>query len=380
MTILIKLFIVILNIIYCFFKLFKTKNKITFISRQSNNINTDFKLLIDDLNERYSNYKIVVLTKKIDGGIINKIKYVFHIFKQMYHIATSKVVVLDTYCIPISILKHKKNLKVIQMWHALGAFKKFGLSVKDKKEGTSSKLIDIMKMHQNYDYVFSSSEYCSTYFAEAFGYNKEKVLPYPLPRLDLLKDKKYIKSRKEEIYNEYPELKNKKNIVYAPTFRIDNSSVDRKKSKSTKYLKKLIDEIDFEKYNLIIKFHPLSNIDLKDKRVIVDKKFSTSNMFFISDYVITDYSAIVYEAAFLHKPLFFYSYDLEEYTKNRDFYLDLKTDLPGIVSKDPKEIIEFIEKNSYDMRIVKKFSKKNIVKTKKTYTKDINDFIVSHID
>ena len=74
MTILIKLFIVVLNIIYRFFKFFKTKNKITFISRQSNNINTDFKLLIDDLNERYSKCKIVVFTKKIDGGIINKIK------------------------------------------------------------------------------------------------------------------------------------------------------------------------------------------------------------------------------------------------------------------------------------------------------------------
>lgn len=380
MTIMIKLFIIILNIIYLPLKLFKTKNKITFISRQSNSINVDFKLLIDDLNERYSNYEIVVLTKKIESGIINKIKYVFHIFRQMYHIATSKVVILDTYCIPISILKHKKNLKVIQMWHALGAFKKFGLSIKDKKEGSSSKLIDIMKMHQNYDYIFSSSEYCSNYFAEAFGYNKEKVLPYPLPRLDLLNDKKYIKNKKEEIYSIYPELKDKKNIIYAPTFRIENNGMDRKKSKSTKYLKKLIDEVDFNKYNLIIKFHPLSNIDIEDDRVIIDKNFSTTNMFLIGDYIITDYSAVVYEASFLNKPLFFYSYDLEEYTKNRDFYLDLKKDLPGIISKDSKNIIEAIEKEKYDLKVVKDFSKKNIKKRKKTYTKDINDFIVSIID
>lgn len=380
MTVMIKLFIIILNIIYLPLKLFKTKNKITFISRQSNEINIDFKLLIDDLNERYSNYKIVVLTKKIQNGIINKIKYVFHIFRQMYHIATSKVVILDTYCIPISILKHKKNLKVIQMWHALGAFKKFGLSIKDKKEGSSSKLIDIMKMHQNYDYIFSSSEYCSNYFAEAFGYNKEKVLPYPLPRLDLLNDKKYIKNKKEEIYSIYPKLKDKKNIIYAPTFRIDTSGMDRKKSKSTKYLKKLIDEVDFNKYNLIIKFHPLSNIDIEDDRVIIDKNFSTINMFLIGDYIITDYSAVVYEASFLNKPLFFYSYDLEEYTKNRDFYLDLKKDLPGIISKDPKNIIEAIEKDKYDLKIIKEFKEKNIKKTKKSYTKDINDFIVSIVD
>ena len=45
MIILIKIFKFILNIIYSIFKLFKTKNRITFISRQSNNINVDFVLL-----------------------------------------------------------------------------------------------------------------------------------------------------------------------------------------------------------------------------------------------------------------------------------------------------------------------------------------------
>ena len=56
--------------------------------------------------------------------------------RQMYHAATSEIVVLDTYCIIISLLKQRKSLKVIQMWHALGAMKKFGYSILDKGEGT----------------------------------------------------------------------------------------------------------------------------------------------------------------------------------------------------------------------------------------------------
>ena len=64
MSILIYIFIIILRIIYFFLKLIPSKNKIVFISRQSNNINIDFKLLTEDLNKRYSNYKTVVLTKK----------------------------------------------------------------------------------------------------------------------------------------------------------------------------------------------------------------------------------------------------------------------------------------------------------------------------
>lgn len=377
MSILIKLFIVILKIIYSILKIFPTKNKITFISRQSNNINIDFELLINDLNERYSNYKTIVLTKKIEGNIFNKIKYVFHIFRQMYHIATSKVVVLDTYCIPISILKHKKNLKVIQMWHALGSFKKFGLSIKDKKEGNSTKLINIMKMHQNYDYIFCSSKECSKNFAEAFGYSVDKVLAYPLPRLDLYKDKTYKKDTTNKIYDKYPSLKSKKNILYAPTFRIDGAG--RHKSKSIDNVKKLIENIDFTKYNLIIKFHPLSDIVLNDKRVICDKNIKTSDFLFVSDYVITDYSAFVYEASFLSKPLFFYSYDIDEYIKNRDFYLDIKNDLPGLMTGDSKLIIDSIDKNTYDLHKVKQFSKNNIKKCHDSYTKDINNFIINLI-
>lgn len=376
MSVLIKLYILVLKIIYFFLKLFPTKNKITFISRQSNNINIDFKLLIEDLNNRYSDYKVVVLTKKIESGLLNKIKYVCHIFRQMYHIATSKVVVLDSYSIPISLLKHKKNLKVIQMWHALGAFKKFGLSIRDKQEGTSTKLINIMKMHQNYDYIFTSSPNCNVYFAEAFGYDIDKILSYPLPRLDLLTNKKYIKDTNKKIYDKYPQLKHKKNILYAPTFRIGKSGVDRKRKSINKYLQKLIDEIDFDKYNLIIKFHPLSNDTINDDRVIVDKQFKTTDFLDISSYVITDYSAIVYEVAYLNKPLYFYSFDIDEFEKNRDFYLDIRKDMPGIVTSDAKKIINEIEKNHYDLKKIKEFSKNNIIKCKKTYTKDINDFII----
>ena len=85
MKIIIKIGIFLLNIIYSIFKLFKVKNKITFISRQSNTPNIDFILLSNELK---SEYEIIMLCKTLDKGIFNKIKYIFHMFKQMYHIAT----------------------------------------------------------------------------------------------------------------------------------------------------------------------------------------------------------------------------------------------------------------------------------------------------
>ena len=380
MIFIIKIMIFICNFIYMFMKLFKVKNKITFISRQSNNINTDFKLMKDDLNKRYGNIEIVVLTKKLENGLLNKIKYIFHIFKQMYHIATSKIVVLDSYCIPISILKHKKNLKVIQIWHALGAFKKFGYSIEDQEEGTSSKLNKVMRMHKNYDYIFVSSEKSKEKFKEAFNSSLDKILIYPLPRLDLLNDKKYVKETKKNIIKQYPNLSKKENIVYAPTFRISKSNiVDKTQVNNVEYIEKLIKQIDFKKYNLIIKTHPLSNLNIKDERVIIDKKFTTLDMLLISDYVITDYSAIVYEAAYIKKPLFFYAYDKDTYLKNREFYVDYK-EMPGVISKSPKKIIDAIKNNRYDNKQIRKFSNENINKPKTTYTEDIDNFIISLIN
>ena len=68
MTILIYILIFIANIIYFFIKLFPVNNKkITFISRQSNNITIDFKLLKNELLSEDENLKIIELYKTIDS-------------------------------------------------------------------------------------------------------------------------------------------------------------------------------------------------------------------------------------------------------------------------------------------------------------------------
>ena len=78
MNILIKCFEVFMNFIYCFFKLLPTKNKICFISRQSDKVNIDFRLLVDEIKVEAPDVKIVILTKTLKKGLIQKVKYFFH--------------------------------------------------------------------------------------------------------------------------------------------------------------------------------------------------------------------------------------------------------------------------------------------------------------
>lgn len=158
-----------MNFIYFFIKLFPIqKNKITMLSRQSDKINIDFEMLLDEIQQKYPNIRVVVLCKKIPNEFIKKIKYCFYIIKCLYHIATSKVCIIDGYVIPISSLKHKKGLIIVQIWHAMGAIKKFGKQVLDKKEGSSSLIAKIMGMHENYTFITCTSNITKQFYAEGF--------------------------------------------------------------------------------------------------------------------------------------------------------------------------------------------------------------------
>ena len=367
--IVIKIGIFFLNIIYFFFKLLPIQNKVTFISRQGNKKSDDMVLIEKIIKEKDKNVKLVFLCKKLEGGLVNYIQYLFHMFKQMYHLATSKVIVLDSYCIVACVLKKKKNTVIIQMWHALGAFKKFGYSILDQEEGTKKDLALAMKMHNNYDYIFTSSEYTRQFFSQAFNIKKENSVIMPLPRVDLLTDNNRINNIKNKIIKEYPSLKNKKNIVYAPTFRKGEEDISK--------IKELVKSIDYKKYNLIVKLHPLTKLNIDFENAINDKKFSTLDMLSSADIVVTDYSAIVFEAAILRKPIFFYCYDFDKYYEKRNFYLNYKKDMPGIIEQDCKKLVHSIEKNKFDKDKLEEFTKKYIEYEEGNCSDNVANFILS---
>ena len=332
-ALILKIGIFILNVIYFFIKLLPTKkNKVTFISRQTDNIPLDFKMLKDKLGKIYEeaqnqklenetkiekqnskNIEIVVLCKTLKSGIFNAIKYSLYI-----------------YCIPICVLKQKKSLVVIQIWHALGSLKKFGYSSLDKNDGRSSKMAKAMKMHHNYTYILTSSETSKKFFMEAFNAKEEQMKVMNLPRVDFLKSKDEEKNVKEKFYEIYPEVNNKKkNILYCPTKRKDNNLPT----------KAIVKEIPFEKYNLIMKLHNGTEIIYVDgKKLQKDNFFTGMELLHVADYIVTDYSAIVYEAVITKKPIYFYTFDYNTYMNDRGTYINYKKEMPGAICKSFKNI------------------------------------------
>jgi CDP-ribitol ribitolphosphotransferase / teichoic acid ribitol-phosphate polymerase len=333
------------RLVYFFLKLLPTQNKVTMISRKNVKTSIDFKLLSAEIIRNDSSVKIVVLNHKIK----NKFSHVFEIIMEMYHLATSRVCIVDSYVISISILNHKENLIIIQIWHALGAIKQFGYAILDKLEGSTHHIAEIMDMHKNYTYITCGSKAMVTPYAKAFNVNEQIIKPFSMPRVDYLLNKDINIENRAKIFDTYKNLNKKKNIIYAPTFR----------SNEVLPVNDLIGNIDFEKFNLIIKKHPLDKTDIQSfDSVIVEDKFDILELLSVADYLITDYSAVSIEASILEIPMFFYVYDIESYKHNRGLFIDYYKEMPGVISEKAYDIMKAIETNDYNIERIREFKQK----------------------
>lgn len=353
----------LMKLIYFFQKKRKTENKILMISRQSNNVSSDFIMLKSEIEDKNDGTQAVILCKQIGHGFFGKFKYVLYMLNTMMkNIATAKVVLLDGYCIPISVLNHKEDLIVIQMWHAMGALKKMGYCILDQEEGSSSYIAKALNMHKGYDYIFTSSKNCIPMLTLAYGAKANKFIVKPLPRVDKIK-KACMGSK---ILKAYPQLDEKLNILYAPTFRKDGSL--------KMHIERFAETIDYENYNLIISNHPLYKEKIENENPIIVKEFTSIELLDIADYVVTDYSAFVFEAAVANKPIFLYTPDIEEYDVARGFYIDLTKEDFAFASKNSKEVYKAIENKDFSLEKIKKFCNK-YVEPSDNCTNDIVDFI-----
>ncbi len=373
MKVIIRIGICILNIIYFFMKLLPQQKKIVFLSRQSDSPSIDITMLQDKIMEMHPDYETVVLCKKLNRDWRSAIDYCSHMMHQMYHLATAEVAILDSYCIVVSILHHRKKLLIIQMWHSVGTMKKFGYSILDKPEGSSSKIAKLMKMHANYDYILAAGDGYKEHLADGFQYPLEKIVTLPLPRVELLKNSRYQHNTLRRVFEVYPELSVKRNILYVPTFRKVNDTA------FLSALWELCQAVDYQKYNLIIKAHPLTDLtNFYAGRAIIDTEFTSAEMLSVSDIVISDYSCIIYEAAIMDLPIYFYTYDYEGYMNSREIYMDYKAEIPGPMEYFAKPLLADISANDYDMDKLHAFLHKYVYTGSAHETEDIVNFIFEH--
>lgn len=365
MKILLMLFRLFLKIIYAPLKLFNIDhNKILFLSRQSNDITLDFKMIQQELLNRNSNFKLVTICKRSSDSRSDYISFGICLLKSMYHLATSKVCIIDSYWPAVCMLNHKKQLTVIQIWHALGKIKQSGYQTIGKAGGRSSLIADKLRMHQNYDYIIAGGKAWNPYYCASFGTTEDKLVNIGLPRIDYLISEE--SANREKIYSIYPEFKNKTVLLYAPTFR---------KGIEVNWLP-LADNIDFEKYILIVKGHPNQPLDCNIPQVYTCNEFTAVQLLSACDYLITDYSAIAIEGAILNKKTYYFVYDYEEYTSKNGTNIDLFKEMPGCVFKTAPQLCQAVN-GEYPQTVLDSYRHRFLPENPGTSTCAVADLIFS---
>lgn len=249
-----------------------------------------------------------------------------------------KVIVLEDFYPQIHALTLRPETKLVQLWHACGAFKMFGLS----DIGKVKHLEQSTKNHRSYSAALVSGKQMVPFYSEAFGIAKNHVFPLGVPRTDVFFDDAYKQQIRRKLYDKYPQLEGKKVILFAPTFRGSGN-------KDAYYPRERFDVNSFmanlpEDTMLLIKNHPFVkdkfSYDIKYRNSILDMTGveNINDLLFITSVLITDYSSSVFEAALLQIPMLFYVFDLEEYIRTRDFYFDFSSFAPGNMVRTQEEL------------------------------------------
>ncbi len=198
-----------------------------------------------------------------------------------------------------------------------------------------------------WDHLISPNRYSSEIFARAFGFEKD-MIESGYPRNDFLhnaNNAETMNSLKERL--DLP--LDKKVILYAPTWR-DNEFYAKGKYKFN--LKLELDKMQEElgdDYIVLLRMHYLiaENLDITPFAGFaydVSHHTDISELYLISDLLITDYSSVFFDYANLGRPMIFYVYDIENYRDTlRGFYFDFEAQAPGPLVKTTEDVIRHIQ-------------------------------------
>ena len=352
------------RVIYRVCCLFPQRRKIVFLSRQASRP-FDFVLLEPELKRRFPNHAVVWSCVAEIGQMS-----VLLMVKQIWHVATADLCLVDGYVPAVSLpLRHRS--RVIQIWHAPGAIKKFGYQAVGTPAGRSRRAAESLRMHRGYDYVVAGMPGAVTAFAEAFDMPVERILPLGLPRIDYLRDhvfdglraKRFARAERAvaEAFASDPAAERcATTVLYAPTFRKNNA--DGRWMEHA--VARLRTALEGSGARLLVAGHPLDHDEEFEQGGGAPVGFvhgvPTIDVIHAADYVVTDYSTVAFEAGYARKPVLFYVPDIEEYRASPGLNIDPARDVPTLTFDDASAIAAVVTGDvAYDNRAFTRFMENN---------------------
>ena len=320
------------------------EQKIVFASEARETLKGNLRVMYEKMPETY----VKVVHVKSDRRDSVNLKDTFRLWKDL---TTAKYILLDDFYGLTSAMKVRDGQELVQLWHGSGAFKKFGFS----RVETGDNIKSVHTGYRKYTKAIVTAEPIRECFAEAFDIDVEKVQAVGSPRTDMFFDEKTIQKTKEKVYKIYPELKDKKVVLIAPTYRgrkVEDANYDFDKLN----LEKIVSELG-EDYQIVVKWHPAlySNINrgicnfASDKAIDASPYGDINDLLLVTDIMVTDYSSVIFDWYLLNKPVVYFTYDLEEYEAGRGLYYKFDEYVYGQVATDYMGLVEAIKKEDLSL-------------------------------
>ncbi|MFD2830963.1 bifunctional glycosyltransferase/CDP-glycerol:glycerophosphate glycerophosphotransferase [Corticicoccus populi] len=337
-----------------FFSKLKLKNNlVVFESFQGKSYSDSPKYIYQYMLKNDKNYEYVWV-KNNDFHIPGRPKTVKRAsLKYYYYIARAKYIVSNVR-MPNNYIKRSDQV-FLQTWHGTPLKRLAGDMEDVHMPGTNSARYkrNFNRETSKWDYLIAPNQYSADIFKRAFWFDNT-MLNTGYPRNDVLtnnNDVNLINSLKKQM--NLPS--DKKVILYAPTWRDDEFyKVGKYRFTLQLDLQRMKEELG-DDYIILLRMHYVvsSNIDLtglEDFAYDFSSYNDISELYLVSDILITDYSSVFFDYANLKRPILFYTYDIEKYQGQlRGFYIDMAKELPGPLLSTNDEVLDSI-KNIQDVQ------------------------------
>lgn len=232
----------------------------------------------------------------------------------------------------------------LETWHGT-PLKKLVFDMGEVTSASPMYKRDVYIQSRSWDYLIAPNQFSEEIFRRCFMYDG-KMLSTGYPRNDILHlDEEKTRTLAAEIKRELGIPKDKKVILYAPTWRDDEFYGSGQYKFSLRLdLEKMRRELG-EEYVVVLRTHYfiVDSLDLSAFEGFAYDAGSyqdIARLYLISDVLITDYSSVFFDFANLKRPMLFFTYDLEKYRSVlRGFYIDMEEELPGPMLFTTEEII-----------------------------------------
>jgi CDP-ribitol ribitolphosphotransferase len=277
-----------------------------------------------------------------------------------YHLARARLFVVDDYFFPMYVVTPRPASTYVQVWHACGAFKRFGYSILDKAFGADEAYVQSVPIHSNYDLCLVSAARFASAYAEAFRAPIERFdARLGIPRTDLFFDEPRKARTVAELRRRYRVPEGRRVILYAPTFRGERTTVARD---PTDLDLGLLHEALGSDHVVLLRSHPFVRDRLRagpglgDFVIDVSDHPEMNDLMLVSDVLVTDYSSAMYEYALLGRPIAFFAPDHEAYERERGFYFDYRSGVPGPIFATTRDLASYLRAAEFDLDRVRRFA------------------------